>query len=178
MAWQNYKWAWNLRGITMPERTVVLYLAEQASASGNIDLLRHGRLANACGCSAVNARRYVYRFLQIGLIKERTYRFKASGEQSSNAYQLNLKWNHPADSAGPALLKLALEAWREKDKGNANAIEFHSDGADSYFDKEAGRLHIWLDGRRAVTFFELHRSQLAHYSSDFHHKIKSFEFIA
>ena len=39
MGWNNYKWAWNLRGVTPSEQLVCLRLADEANGRGVVDKL-------------------------------------------------------------------------------------------------------------------------------------------
>lgn len=176
MAWQNYDWAWKIRGLSIQLKHVCTILANEASSSGLIEQLRHQRLASQCELSRDQTRRYIYELIKLGFIKERKARFRAEGDQAANAYQLNLDVYHPPDTTGPALWKFIVTSFPPKSEMR-QAANLHALDVDTFYNPARQLLHVWIASRRDKSFFEMHRSHLHQYAQNAHKDIRSFEFI-
>lgn len=160
LAWRNYRWAWSLRGVTHTEHLICLRLADQASETGLIDHLRHQRLANEVNLTRDGARKAVYSLIKKGFIKERRAQYRTSGDQTANAYQINLRQFHPPDPAGAALWKWTLDGFKDGHKHLATAVDIHSENSTAFYEEVHRLLSVWLNAKQQVTFFESHRDTL------------------
>jgi hypothetical protein len=168
MAWENYRWAWRLRGINPTEKLVCLRLANEASESGIIEHLRHQRLANDCLISRVRARHIIYDLMAKGFISEKKPQFRLSKEQTANRYQLNLRCFHPKEDTGPALWRWMRDELVSHQKALKPAVEIHSEESTAYYQPlkhgqtiiDKSTLCVWLCSRPAIKFFDIHKAEM------------------
>lgn len=155
MGWNNYKWAWNLRGVTPSEQLVCLRLADEANARGVVDKLSHNGLQRKIPGLSRRTLREIIRKLHIEkcLIKTRIPRKGARGQQISNSYELNLKRFHPPDDVGTKLWKELAAALHTDFRESA---KFHSEGSSAYYDQEFKLLSVFVESKHALRFFDVH----------------------
>lgn len=177
MGWSNYKWAWNLRGVSSAEQLVCLRLADEADANGYIDRLSHLGLTRKL--PAIGRRRVREIILSLKnkkLIKTRTHRYGARGQQISNAYQLDTKRYHPPDPAGETLWRQTvalLTAVPELREG----AKFHSADSSAYYEPDTKTLFVFLDSKRSLTFFNFQRPNLTNKTFEFSPPVQRLDFI-
>lgn len=178
MGWNNYKWAWNLRGVTPSEQLVCLRLADEANARGVVDKLsHHGLQRRIPGLSRRRLREIVSTLhIEKGLIKSRTPRKGKFGQQISNSYELNLKQFHPKDDTGARL-------WRELQAMLTQELKeptkYHAEGSSAFYTIEFKLLTVFVESRHALRFFESQRpvTYTATRLGSFNPTISRLEFI-
>jgi hypothetical protein len=153
MGWNNYKWAWNLRGVTPSEQLVCLRLADEANGRGVVDKLsHHGLQRRIPGLSRRRLREIIsVLHTQKGLIKTRVPRTGKYGQQISNSYELNLKQFHPKDETGARLWK-ELQAVLSQEL--REPTRYHAEGSTAYYTAEDRLLSVFVESRHALRFFE------------------------
>lgn len=159
MGWNNYKWAWNLRGVSPSEQLVCLRLADEANARGVVDKLSHNGLQRRIpGLSRRRLREIISGLhTEKGLIKQRIPRKGARGQQVSNGYELNLKQFHPKDDTGARLWR-ELQTMLIRDLREPGRI--HSEGTSAYYTAEFHLLSVYVESKHALRFFEAQRPNL------------------
>lgn len=164
MAFSNFRWAWNVRGLSTQERLVLLLLADQADGSGHISRLSHATIRARCGFSYASrhSKRIIAGLMEKGFIVSREPRHGAHGNQVSNAYQIDLERLHPVDGAGKFLWETALDALRSGAGAERlhTKAELHAEGSTSYYATEDKTLVVWVQTRYARQFFYGHLDRL------------------
>jgi hypothetical protein len=158
MGWNNYKWAWNLRGVTASEQLVCLRLADEANVKGVVDKLSHNGLQRKIpGLSRRRLREIVATLHNDkGLIKTRIPRKGARGQQISNGYELNLKVYHPKDPTGAQLWRELLGVFTSRHELK-EAARLHSEGSTAYYTVDFRLLSVFIHSPHAYRFFESQR---------------------
>lgn len=157
MGWNNYKWAWNLRGVTPSEQLVCLRLADEANGRGVVEkLTHHGLQRRIPGLSRRRLREIVsVLHIEKGLIKTRIARKGKFGQQIANSYELNLRQFHPKDETGARLWKELLDVLAVHELRAPARI--HAEGSTAYYTVEFKLLSVFVESRHALRFFESQR---------------------
>lgn len=148
MGWGNYRWAWNVRGVSSSEQLVLLYLADQANGDGEINRLRINSICQKChNLDRRRVQRILSELTDKAFITARTSRFAPKGNQVSNAYRLNLGRFHPPDKVGAKLWKDARNELQRDGELTAGKLEAYTEHSTAFYENRT--LSIWLPSKHA-----------------------------
>jgi len=159
VSWSNYRWAWNVRGVSSSEQLVLLYLADQANGEGEIRKLSINRITAAChGLDRRRVQRILGELTEKSFILARVPRRAPRGNQVSNAYRIDLGRYHPPDPIGAKLWGKCLREVQAEKLISQERLEVFSDRSSAYY--ERGHLAVWVNSEPASRAFREHAFHL------------------
>jgi hypothetical protein len=150
MAWQNYAWLANIRGVTMPEFRVLSFLGNEADLAGRIEALQSKSIATDCEI-AENSVFRILKSLQTKKFLKRHPRFKhnGTGPQISNGYMLDLERYFPAGHTEGG--KLWAKVLRDLDDPN---VKIHAERTEAFWSGKTRNLSIYFEDVREARYFD------------------------
>lgn len=152
-------WVSQVRGVSSAERNVLRFLTDSSNADGYVEKLYSRNIANGCELQRAQVFNLLRSLEDKRLIIERTNRQGSNRVQISNGYRLDLRRNHPPQSAtdpgagnGKLILKLAADDLVVAESRRAE-LDTAFKHADAYYNSTRRVLSVWVESQRQASAF-------------------------